>query len=90
MKKSFKDNNPAMEYITQPEAKPEIKNNKKVAETKHKRYNLVLKPQLAEDVAKIAFLKRISINVIMNDFLIEYTEANKDIIEQYNKIFEER
>ena len=90
MKKSFKDNNPAMEYITQPEAKPEIKNTKKVAETKTKRYNLILKPSAAENIAKIATMERISINELINRLITDYTEANQEKIEQYNKTFEER
>ena len=54
-----------------------------------KRFNLALySPWLLDDLKKIATMKQSgSVNALINDILTAYTEANADLIEQYNNTF---
>lgn len=86
------------EVMTEPikeEVKTSAPEEKKVAlpkapkgETKSKRLNLLLQPSLMEDLGKVAFMKKDSVNNLINTVLTSYRDDNKDIIDKYNKIFE--
>ena len=72
-----------------PAKKTEVKEQPKAkAETKSKRLNLLLQPSLLEDLSKVAFMNKDSVNNLINSALIEYRDAHKQDIEKYNKVFE--
>lgn len=70
------------------EVKKEIASKQTKNETKSKRLNLLLQPSLMDDFSKIAFMKKESVNNLINTILISYRDENKDIIDKYNKFFE--
>ena len=83
------------EPVKQEEVKAPAQEVKKTAppkepkgETKSKRLNLLLQPSLMEDLGKVAFMKKDSVNNLINTVLTSYRDENKDIIEKYNKVFE--
>ena len=91
--------NPAMQFIT-PQAEPEAKEQPKAEvkpkpkkvkedskETKTKHLHLLFKPSLLEDITKIAFMQKKSVNSLISDVLEEYRAEHKDQIETYNKLF---
>lgn len=57
-------------------------------ETKSKRLNLLIMPSLLEDLSKIATMQKDSVNNLINNALLEYRDAHKDIIAKYNNVFE--
>ena len=65
------------------DAEPEAKK-----ETKSKRLNLLLQPSVLEDLSKVAFMQKDSVNNLINTALLEYRDAHKDLIDKYNKVFE--
>lgn len=90
-KKTFKTaegkpvTNAAMSFITAPQrAGAELQ-----TETKSKRYNLLLKPSLHEDIEKIAVMQRISVNEAVNRALAAYIETYSNLIDKYNETFTE-
>lgn len=60
-----------------------------VTETKSKRYNLLLKPSLHEDLEKIATMQRISVNEAVNRALKAYRDTHSDLIDKFDKTFTE-
>lgn len=62
------------------------KDTKKEAKTK--RLNLLLQPSLMEDLTKLAFMNKDSVNNLINTALTGYRDAHRDLIEKYNKVFE--
>lgn len=56
-------------------------------ETKTQRMNLLLKPSVCEDIQKVAYMKRNSVNGLISDILTEYIEENSDLLEKYKEIF---
>lgn len=95
--------NPAMQFITpqaQPEEKPQeekkpepkapTKATKKKAEakeTKTKHLHLLFKPSIVEDINKIAFMEKTSLNSLISDVLEAYIGEHKEQIEKYNSVF---
>lgn len=57
-------------------------------EAKTKRLNLLLQPSLMEDLTKLAFMNKDSVNNLINTALTGYRDAHKDLIDKYNKVFE--
>jgi hypothetical protein len=114
-KKSFKDINPVMQFITQEpaqsatdEVKPktldqnknidEVVNNLESVganteraeldrETKSKRLNLLVKPSILDDVKKIAVMRQVSVNDLINQLLDQHRTENHKDIESFNKTF---
>lgn len=94
---SFISSSPAPELTEQPKAEPiketvkEVKpkavTTPKKEETKSKRLNLLVKPSILDDVTKIAFMQKTSVNNLINDLLTEYRDAHRDQIDKYNSIF---
>lgn len=78
--KEVKEPKPVVKSVAQPK-EPK-------GETKSKRLNLLLQPSLMEDLGKVAFMKKDSVNNLINTVLTSYRDENKDIIEKYNKVFE--
>ena len=91
-KKTFKDiakptiNTAAAQFISTPaeeyEAAPERK------ETKSKRFNLLVRPSTAEALAKIAVVKRTTVNNIVNELIDKYTADNADALFKYEELKE--
>jgi predicted HicB family RNase H-like nuclease len=89
-KKSFKDINPAMAFIT--DSKDYTHNtdnthNTYKAETKSKRLNILLTPSLHADLTKIARVQGESLNNLINEVLKAYEEENKPTIKKYTDIW---
>lgn len=59
-----------------------------VNELKSKRVNLLIKPSVYQDIAKIATMKRISVNELINTALESYAADHKELIAKYNKTFD--
>lgn len=92
--------NPAMQFITpqaQAEATPEPKKEEKKTpkkkkadskETKTKHLHLLFKPSVVEDITKIAFMQKTSLNSLISDILEGYIKDHAEQIRTYNKVFE--
>lgn len=50
------------------------------------RKTFTLVPGTYKDVAKIAFVKRLSVSGIVQDFFLDYIERNKESLEAYERI----
>lgn len=74
--------NPALSYIS--EGKPEQEQ-----ELKSKRLNLLIRPSVYADIEKIAAMKRVSTNDLINTILDEYREREAAAVEKYNATFGE-
>ena len=101
-KKTFSDCNPALAFISpQPQKNTEGTPNTAPAqnteptpstpvytrEKKTRRLNLSLQPSTMEAITKIAFMKRISANDLINRVLKQYVKDNPDLLAQYDAIF---
>lgn len=103
MRKSFKGENPALQFITaaqqdtqhadvtqhiQPTQRERRKMQPARAEVKSARMNLVLQPSLAEALKQLATMHRTSVNSLIHQTLQARVEAEAETIAQYNAIFE--
>ena len=61
--------------------------SKKSEERKSKRYNLCLKPSLATDIEKIAWVDRTSVNALINDLIEQHIEISKEKLLKYKIVF---
>ena len=67
----------------------ETKQKARETETRSKRLNLLIPPSLHKDLSKIATMNKDSINNLIIEVLTTYRDNNKNIIEKYNKVFED-
>ena len=74
--------NPALSYISEGKPEPE-------QELKSKRLNLLIRPSVYADIEKIAAMKRVSTNDLINTVLDDYREREAVAIEKYNAAFGE-
>ena len=58
-------------------------------EKKTTRVNLLFRPTTKQNIEKLAYLHKTSINDFINTVLDEYIEAHKEDIERYNSFFNE-
>lgn len=58
-------------------------------ECKSKRLNLLIKPTTHADINKIAVMMRISVNELINKVLEGYAADHADLIQKYDKTFDE-
>lgn len=87
-KKSFTGDNPALQFITmQVEQEQGQDQQRNLAETKSKRVNLLIYPSLHESMVKIARVRGISFNELVNAVLYAYEQDNQQDIEKYNEIW---
>ena len=91
-KKTFKDN-PALAFISTGGA-GDTQNTDHTQQTqapqrerKSRRMNLSFTPSTVEAIDKIAFLRRTSMNDLINTVLNEYAAAHADEIQKYDAIF---
>lgn len=56
-------------------------------EKKTRRVSFLLKPPLFDQYQKIAYMRRLSLNEIINQVIAEYVEANQQYVEEYDKVF---
>lgn len=72
-------------------AAPVVKKPKKQApardERKSKRLNLLIQPSVLEDLAKVAAMRRTSVNDLINTLAKECVEENRALIGQYDDVF---
>lgn len=114
-KKSFRENNPALQFIT-PAPVPEApavqprpakekqtdytdythntyttqdiqstENVSKKQETKSKRLNLLIQPSLHQELTKIAYVQRVSLNELILRASREYAAAHQDAVRKYDE-----
>jgi predicted HicB family RNase H-like nuclease len=57
------------------------------AEMKTKRINLILQPSIVDDLSKIAYMKKNSINNLVNTILKDYAKEESMTIVRYNEVF---
>ena len=104
-KKSFKDENPALRYIDTGEGNTDKlhnavnmsdeSNTKKKGrppsdrERKTKRLNLLIQPSLIDELSKVAYMKRSSVNDLINTLIKDYVEKEADAVVQYDTLFNE-
>lgn len=111
-KKSFRENNPALQFITpapvpeapvgQPRPTKEKQTNhtdythntsttqnteniSKKQETKSKRLNLLIQPSLHQELTKIAYVQRVSLNELILRASREYAAAHQDAVRKYDE-----
>ena len=113
-KKSFKDENPALQFIDIGDDKTDKTSNtvnmynasnesntlhttvlKKKGrppsdrERKTKRLNLLIQPSLIDSLNKVAYMKRSSVNDLINTLIKDYVEKEADAVTQYDNLFPE-
>ncbi|MDL2229531.1 hypothetical protein LJC14_04695 [Treponema sp. OttesenSCG-928-L16] len=85
--------NPAKQFLSsytiseEQYTEPQQKNHQQ--ELKKKRLNLLIQPSLYEDIGKIAFMKRISINEAICQATREYRDNERRILDRYKNIIEQ-
>ena len=111
-KKSFRENNPALQFITPapvqetPAGQPrpakekqtdnthttsstlntqELDFTTKKQETKSKRLNLLIQPSLHQELTKIAYVQRVSLNELILRASREYAAAHQDAVRKYDE-----
>ncbi|NTW83779.1 MAG: hypothetical protein HGB36_10510 [Chlorobiaceae bacterium] len=57
------------------------------SETKSKRLNLLIRPSLMDDFTKIAYMRRTSINDLINRLVDECVERDASLIDDYDRLF---
>ena len=97
MKKSFKGENTALQFITgqdytqhtelTQDTQP-TQHTPKARETKSARLNLVLRPSLAQALKKLAAMQRTSVNSLINNTLQALVDTEAGTIAKYNSTFE--
>jgi hypothetical protein len=80
-KKSFADANPALGFISAGTGEADD------GEKKSKRMSLLLRPSLAEDLRKIAYMRHASVNETLNRIIEEYTKRESEALEMYERTF---
>jgi hypothetical protein len=88
-KKSFKDTNPVLQFITQPTqgAQDTQDTHNTARETKSKRLNLLIFPSIHEDMGKIARVDGVSVNELINKVLDDYRKERAAAIARYHTIW---
>lgn len=91
-KKSFKDINPVMQFITKAETQETDKTDNTQhthsgPETKSKRLNLLLYPSIYRDLEKIARVDGVSVNELINSVLDEFRDQRSEAIKRYETIW---
>lgn len=93
-KKSFKDTNPALQFISlagseAPAAAP-ARPAADQGEHKSKRLNLLLQPSVLAELTKIARMRQTSVNDLINCVLRDFRDQNADEIRRYDRVFGEQ
>ena len=79
--------------MVEPAPAPVVKKPKPVAreaegsERKSKRLNLLIQPSVLEDLAKVAAMRRTSVNDLINTLARACVEENRALIGQYDDVF---
>jgi predicted HicB family RNase H-like nuclease len=62
----------------------------KMSETKSKRLNLLVRPGMLKEFAKIAYMQQTSVNDLINRLIAEHNEKEAGTIRQYNRLFNKK
>jgi hypothetical protein len=62
----------------------------KMNETKSKRLNLLVRPGMLKEFAKIAYMQQTSVNDLINRLIAEHNEKEAGTIRQYNRLFNKK
>ncbi len=76
------------EYYT-----PDTRQSKKLSadsEPKSKRLNLLIRPSMMKDFTKIAYMRRSSVNDLINTLIAECVSKDAALIDEYDRMFRDR
>ncbi|NTW84338.1 MAG: hypothetical protein HGB36_13430 [Chlorobiaceae bacterium] len=59
------------------------------SEPKSKRLNLLIRPSLMNDFKKIAYMRHLSINGLINKLIAEYVSKHAALVEEYDSVFKD-
>ena len=59
-------------------------------ETKSKRLNLLVRPGVLKEFAKIAYMQQTSVNELINRLISEYNAKESATIRQYDRLFKDK
>jgi len=62
----------------------------KQKETKSKRLNLLIRPSLLKEFAKIAYMQQTSVNDLINQLIAKHVEEKSETITEYDRLFKDR
>lgn len=62
----------------------------KQKETKSKRLNLLIRPSLLKEFAKIAYMQQTSVNDLINQLIAKHVEEKSATITEYDRLFKDR
>ncbi|HHE32552.1 MAG TPA: hypothetical protein ENL07_07990 [Chlorobaculum parvum] len=62
----------------------------KQKETKSKRLNLLIRPSLLKEFAKIAYMQQTSVNDLINQLIAEHVGKKSETIAEYDRLFKDR
>ncbi|UWX57087.1 hypothetical protein NY406_07615 [Chlorobaculum sp. MV4-Y] len=63
---------------------------KKREETKSKRLNLLIRPGILKEFAKIAYMQQTSVNDLINQLITEHVEKKPETIQEYDRLFKDK
>ncbi|NTU69133.1 MAG: hypothetical protein HGB02_09725 [Chlorobiaceae bacterium] len=66
------------------------KAGRKTDETKSKRLNLLIRPGVLKQFAKIAYMQQTSVNDLINRLIAEHNEKEAGTIRQYDRLFKDK
>jgi predicted HicB family RNase H-like nuclease len=96
-KKNFDDiENPAFQFITQSSFEEKEQEHEKPIqqisrkELKRKRLNLLIQPSLYDDLTKIAYIKRMSVNELICQAAKEFRDNERRALDRYKTVVEEK
>lgn len=59
-------------------------------ETKSKRLNLLIRPGILKEFAKIAYMQQTSVNDLINQLITEHVEKKPETIQEYDRLFKDK
>ncbi len=62
----------------------------KQEETKSKRLNLLIRPGILKEFAKIAYMQQTSVNELINQLIAEHVEKKPETIQEYDRLFKDK
>ena len=62
----------------------------KQKETKSKRLNLLIRPSLLKEFAKVAYMQQTSVNDLINQLIAEHVGKKSETITEYDRLFKDR
>ncbi|NTU96943.1 MAG: hypothetical protein HGA62_03910 [Chlorobiaceae bacterium] len=70
--------------------RPKGASGRKENETKSKRLNLLIRPSLMNDFMKVAYMRRTSINDLINRLVDDCVTKDASLIDEYDRLFRDK